>query len=154
VALTDHKFPSDRSKNAAGRVVVWLLLMLAAVAGIGFPIYRALSQSSTTNSPAPAQTDPEIADQETGVVSDGLNSDNMEIATRLVAHTNGTISIWFECQTNCIYRIDYADTKAATLAEMIWKLAADGLGCASNGWTEWVDAGETNRPAPRAVNER
>jgi len=129
-----------------------VLLVLAAVAGVGLPIYRVSSQGSIAAPEAQAQTDMELGDQGGGVV--GIQTNTVRIPTRLLYHTNGTASVWFQAQSNGLYRIDYADTKASTLSNMDWSVAVDRLTAVTNSWTEWVDAGATNRPPPGEVKQR
>jgi tetratricopeptide (TPR) repeat protein len=129
-----------------------VLLVVAAIAGVGLPIYRVGSQGPVSTSAVQAQTDVETPDQDSVAVTSQTNS--IQIPTRLTFHTNGTVSVWFQGQTDGVYRVDYADTKAASLTAMVWKVAADDLVAATDNWTEWVDTGATNRPSPGEVNER
>jgi tetratricopeptide (TPR) repeat protein len=117
--------------------------VVAAIGLLGFPIYREHSRSSVSAA--------EAADQTAGTA--GAQVDAIQIPTRLAYHTNGTVSIRFQGQAGNFYRIDYADTKTATPETMQWQVAADSV-IATNGWTEWVDAGERNRAAPGEVYER
>jgi tetratricopeptide (TPR) repeat protein len=135
--------PGSPKPRLDGRALIWVLLVVAAIGLIGFPFYREHLRSTVPSA--------EAADQTTGTTTSEV--DIVQIPTRLAYHTNGTVSVRFQGQPGNTYRIDYADTKTATPETMRWQVAADGV-IATNGWTEWVDAGETNRSAPGEVYER
>jgi tetratricopeptide (TPR) repeat protein len=135
--------PDSSNAKAAGRALIWLLLVVAAIGLAGFPFYRQRLRSSVPSA--------EAADQSPGTITSRV--DTVQIPTRLAYHTNGTVTVRFQGQAGNAYRIDYADTKTATPEAMQWQVAANGV-VATNGWTEWLDAGETNRSAPGEVYER
>ena len=138
-------------------MAIWLLVAMAIAVGAGLPIYRALSQGSTSAFDVTAQSDAEIADQPEptdATQATASPTDLIQIPTRLTYHADGTVSVWFHALTGSVYRIDYADTKTAALTDMVWQVATDDLAAGSNGWMEWVDAGDEDRPAPWDVNER
>jgi tetratricopeptide (TPR) repeat protein len=127
-----------------GRALIWVLLAVVVIGVVAFPIYRGRSRSSLLVA--------EAADQNNELFMSQMSF--IQIPTRLSYHTNGTVSVWFQGQADGVYRIDYADTKAATAEAMRWELAADNVAAVASGWTEWVDTGITNRPAPGEVKER
>jgi tetratricopeptide (TPR) repeat protein len=127
-----------------GRALIWVLLAVTVIGVVAFPIYHGRSRSSLLVA--------EAADPNTELFTSHISSS--QIPTRLSYHTNGTVSVWFQGQADSVYRIDYADTKAATVEAMRWELAADNVAAVANDWTEWVDTGITNRPAPGEVGQR
>lgn len=42
--------PANQQSESAGRALIWMLVTLAAIAGVGVPIYRAASQNSVSTS--------------------------------------------------------------------------------------------------------
>src|ERR1700722_10643558 len=101
-------------RKSEKRVAIWLLLGLTTLAIVGLPIYRAASQSASG-----------VSSATTNSILDASNSLPSEIPIRFAYHTNGTASVWFQGESNGIYRIDCADTKASSLSDMTWDVAVE-----------------------------
>src|SRR5205807_2481005 len=97
--------------------------------GVLFPLYRTHVAAQTVPS---------------------LNS----LPTRLVANPDGSATVSFKGTPGAAYQIYYSDSPAASPEKMQWSIAADDLVAATNTWTEWIDAGDANRPRPGAVQQR